>query len=89
MREFNIPLKEIFSGLDSAEYPDKTIPNVSTCLNLVPTGTTYNLHEDITDLNSVNPVTSTTPSADVWKDHGGDDWEDYAGDVWKDHPEYA
>ena len=87
MREFNISLGEIFSGLDPAEYPNKTVPNILTCLNLVPTGTNYILHEEISDLNQVIPVSTTAQTADIWKDHEDDLWKDHDADVWKDNPD--
>ena len=91
MREFNINLRGIFSGLDPKEVPDRANPSLIECLNLVPTDSGYKLHEFIIDINSslVTPEPGPVLTADVWKDHEDDIWLDHDVDYWKDNPELS
>lgn len=88
MKEFNVPLEDIFNGLSSEEKPVGDKVRVVECHNLVPLGYGYKLHETIIDMNYFVPESEDNiQTADIWKDHDDDFWADNDEDVWKDNPE--
>ena len=85
MKEFDISLQTIFTGLNAEEFSLKDKPVLFVCHNLEPINDDYELHQSIVDMNATdydwnNP--SIVLAGDLWVDDSEDVWADDEEDVW-------
>ena len=52
MKEFDVELKEIFTGLNPKKVVRKSTVTLQQCHNLEPLGDDYQLHEQVIDMNT-------------------------------------
>lgn len=86
MKEFDLPITEIFSGLSPARIQRKQKAQLIKCHNLNPVDGDYVLHADITDLNATGVSWGGLGIRldDQWIDHGVDGFTDNTSDNFND-----
>ena len=87
MKEFEIEIKDIFSGLIPHDNRRKNNPGLIECHNLEPDGEDYGVYTAVIDLNvtGYDWNNAADDPMDIWQDHLNADWVDNQTDIFEDN----